>query len=95
MWLSLWRVFVSPEVSDAKKTLKSPVASFFVGLSRFLALIFKIDFFSSFFLFRFFSFFLKKIVDLPQNLRRTIFELLRKNIEFCFLSLPWQGSFCL
>lgn len=32
-------------------------------------------------------------VDLPQNSKRTIFELLKKNIEFSFLSLSWQGSF--
>lgn len=73
MWLSLWRVFVSPEVSDAKKTLMSPVASFFVGLSRFLALIFKIDFFLLFFLFRFFSFFFKKNCRSSSKLEKDYF----------------------
>lgn len=89
VWLFLWLVFVSPGARDAKKTLMSSVASFLVGLSRLLAPR-NLIFFSPFFLF-FFFFFLN--VDLPQNSKRTIFELLKKNIEFSFLSLSWQGSF--
>jgi hypothetical protein len=66
----------------------SSVASFFVGLSRLLAPR-NLTFFSPFRPPPFFFFF----VDLPQNSKRTIFELLKKNIEFSFLSLSWQGSF--
>lgn len=45
-------LFCVPRSKRCKETLVSPV----VGLSRFLALIFKLDFFSSFSLFLFFLF---------------------------------------